>query len=380
VRIFVSYRHGDSDYLAFTLYQRLPELLPGTSVLVDANAIVPGSDFPTTIDHSVLEADVVLVLVGRHWLPGRLREETDWVRRELSLAKAASRRVIPITHSGGTMPDTGDLPPGMEWFGATQSLEFASPFRLVDDLSTLIVELTGRIGADQELHALARDLHRADKLEALTTHVQAVWDEFGDAPSNASAECYRRLAVALLRDGHYAERCVWLARAISAANRSASSNSLAMTMLPWFYQCVESGATEQGRDILAEISRVAQLEDDFQIPTGASIKQEVASGTALMLMIEKRFSEAADGFELAARIPGGEPGRKARYLGERLLCLAHLGRLDESVNGTFQLAAEFHAQGWLHLAHVARTNAARLDAWRARPGTPPPEFMHYEVI
>jgi TIR domain-containing protein len=92
-RIFISYRRDDTEEVAGRLYDALKARFGRSNVFRDVYALRPGEEFAKAIDQVIADADVVLVLIGRHWLAGdddssspRLQETTDLLRREITNA------------------------------------------------------------------------------------------------------------------------------------------------------------------------------------------------------------------------------------------------------------------------------------------------------
>lgn len=115
-RIFINYRRDDSLLYADRLQEVLSEHFGPDEVFRDVDTIEMGLDFVHAIDRALSQADVMLVLIGRHWLVGadgrtRLQDPDDYVR--LEVARGLERpnvRVIPVLVGGADMPRSDDLP------------------------------------------------------------------------------------------------------------------------------------------------------------------------------------------------------------------------------------------------------------------------------
>jgi formylglycine-generating enzyme required for sulfatase activity len=110
-RIFVSYRRDDTGYVATALHEKLAARFGGGSVFMDVDAIPAGRNFRQHLERAVGECDVVLAVIGEHWLDvrdegGRRRLDlpTDWVRIELESALARHIPVIPLLVAGAALP------------------------------------------------------------------------------------------------------------------------------------------------------------------------------------------------------------------------------------------------------------------------------------
>jgi len=118
--IFISYRHEDTAYAAGRLFHDLNQVFGGDrKVFRDVDIIRAGSDWAASIKDALNQCDVVLAVIGPHWLEElqqRLdRRERDWVRYELACAlKRRELRVIPILLDDARMPRPEELPGDLE--------------------------------------------------------------------------------------------------------------------------------------------------------------------------------------------------------------------------------------------------------------------------
>ena len=67
-RIFISYRRQETAWPARQLYDVLVEHFPAEQVFKDVDNIDPGEDFIERITAAVESCDVLLALIGPHWL------------------------------------------------------------------------------------------------------------------------------------------------------------------------------------------------------------------------------------------------------------------------------------------------------------------------
>ncbi|MFH1814046.1 MAG: toll/interleukin-1 receptor domain-containing protein [Pseudomonadota bacterium] len=130
-RLFISYRRKDSSGYAQTLHEDLLQAFPGMEVFRDLESIAAGEDFVDAIERELDRCNVVLVLVGPHWLSmtdaqgkRRLDNPNDPVRIEI--ARALTRRgvrVIPVLVGGAVMPDAAELPEELSALGRRNAHE-----------------------------------------------------------------------------------------------------------------------------------------------------------------------------------------------------------------------------------------------------------------
>ena len=108
--VFVCYRRADSLHVAGRLRDRLEQALGAGRVFMDVHDIEIGEDFRVKIRSTLSQVDVVLVLIGPRWDPGRLRDPHDFVRLEITEALVQERRVIPVLLDGAEMPASTAVP------------------------------------------------------------------------------------------------------------------------------------------------------------------------------------------------------------------------------------------------------------------------------
>ncbi|MDX3611307.1 toll/interleukin-1 receptor domain-containing protein [Streptomyces europaeiscabiei] len=115
--VFVSYRNADEPYAAALIDLALKERLGAERVFRASRSNTPGNDFRDQIVARLMDATVVLPVIGPRWIEcrdeeGRLRlwQEEDWVRREIAIAFEHGKRVIPVYATGASAPKEEELP------------------------------------------------------------------------------------------------------------------------------------------------------------------------------------------------------------------------------------------------------------------------------
>jgi len=66
--IFVSYRRDDSRDIAGRLVDRLRQDYAADQLFLDIEAIPPGTNFETVLDERLKACDVLLAMIGPHWV------------------------------------------------------------------------------------------------------------------------------------------------------------------------------------------------------------------------------------------------------------------------------------------------------------------------
>jgi len=129
-QIFVSYRRDTSAMSAGRLYDRLSSHFASNQIFMDVDTIEPGVDFVRTIEEAVTACDVLIAVIGGHWLTSsdekrrrRLDNPEDFVRIEIATALKRGIRVIPVLVEGASMPRSRDLPNDLKPLVRRQALE-----------------------------------------------------------------------------------------------------------------------------------------------------------------------------------------------------------------------------------------------------------------
>jgi TIR domain len=114
-RIFISYRWVDTGHATRLLAATLKQAFGPKAVFLDTEAMQIG-EWPAEIQRNLGEADVTLVVIGRHWLSlrnrRRLGQKNDWVRREISESISREVKIIPLPIDA-KLPKARALPPSL---------------------------------------------------------------------------------------------------------------------------------------------------------------------------------------------------------------------------------------------------------------------------
>ena len=121
------------------------------NIFFDVDVIPLGMDFHRILNEAVAKCDVLLAVIGDHWLDAkdeagqrRLDNCDDFVRIEIESALSRSIPVIPVLVGRASVPQPSDLPPALRELAKRQATEV-------------------RFGRDRDTHLerLARDIERA---------------------------------------------------------------------------------------------------------------------------------------------------------------------------------------------------------------------------
>jgi cyclophilin family peptidyl-prolyl cis-trans isomerase len=142
--IFISYRRDDAAGWAGRLSADLRAGLRGAPVFMDIDAIPPGVPYDDYIAQAVGSCDVLIALIGPHWLTvtdkagrRRLDDPADLTRLEILAALKRNIRVIPALVGGAEMPATDELPDALKPLGRRQAYELAD-HRWNEDCARLV--------------------------------------------------------------------------------------------------------------------------------------------------------------------------------------------------------------------------------------------------
>jgi hypothetical protein len=165
-RIYISYRRDDSTGFVGRLYDRLLLSFGRDRLFMDVDSISPGVDFQKVLKERVAECDVLLAIIGPHWLNARgadgqrrLDNPNDFVRIEIAAALKLGIRSIPILIQGAPMPRSDDLPDELKALARRNAVQLShARFRL--DTERLIQSINEILTEAPEKKLPARVLER----------------------------------------------------------------------------------------------------------------------------------------------------------------------------------------------------------------------------
>src|SRR5262249_19690049 len=116
-RVLISYRREDSQGITGRIFDRLVAHYGREAIFWDVDSVPLGVDFREYIADILDHSEIILVVVGDHWLGSgrnRLVEPTDNVRIEVETALQKKVPVVPLLVGGAAMPHVEDLPDGVK--------------------------------------------------------------------------------------------------------------------------------------------------------------------------------------------------------------------------------------------------------------------------
>lgn len=145
--IFINYRRDDAPGVAGRLYDYLAKKFSRRDLFMDVDAIKPGLDFVKQLDNQVSNCDVLLALIGPHWLNAtdekgqrRLAADRDYVRIEIAAALKRDIPVIPVLVDGARMPSEDELPEDLANLSRRHALELRHT-RFAADADAIVASL-----------------------------------------------------------------------------------------------------------------------------------------------------------------------------------------------------------------------------------------------
>ena len=147
-RIFVSYCRDDSQGNAGRICDHLTNHFGRDQVFFDIDSIPPGEDFVEFLEAKLLECDIVVAIIGKHWLAARdqsgvrrLDSPGDFVRLEIAAALKRNIPVFPVLLDGADMPRAQDLPDELAPLSRQQAIQIQYiGFRLQTQLLIRAIE------------------------------------------------------------------------------------------------------------------------------------------------------------------------------------------------------------------------------------------------
>lgn len=169
-KIFVNYRTGDGEPTAVLLKRELSREFGDDEVFLATTMIPPGSDFEHELSRRVRGCEVLLVVVGPHWLSivdrfgiRALDNDTDWVRREIREAFDAGVRVVPVLIDDTNRLTDAELPADIDALRRCEYLRLRHADheydlrRIVDELAKFVPRKAQRAQPQVTMHATAHD-------------------------------------------------------------------------------------------------------------------------------------------------------------------------------------------------------------------------------
>ncbi len=161
-RFFVSYRRGDSQDVTDHICDRLYARFGRGNVFRDIDSIPLGHDFRKVLAEKLDQCDVLLAVIGEHWLDSafedgpsrgqrRLDDPDDFVRIEIESALAREIPVVPLLVKQALLPREAELPAALKHLASRQAAAVRSGADFDDHVNRLIRGLEELVAIKQRL-------------------------------------------------------------------------------------------------------------------------------------------------------------------------------------------------------------------------------------
>ena len=149
--VFICYRELDSGHAAGRInYWLKSKLRDDVTLFMDVDNIRKGEDFVEKLDAAIRETDVLLAIIGPHWLDAtdslgnrRIDLEDDFVRTEIAIAIQRNIAIMPVMIDGAKPPKQRELPEPIAKLARYNGVEIRSrSFEI--DAAVLLRELQRR--------------------------------------------------------------------------------------------------------------------------------------------------------------------------------------------------------------------------------------------
>jgi len=128
--VIISYRRDDTGAITGRICDRLRARFGAEKVYMDIDSNPIGVDYRAHIDESLGRCDMLLAVIGSHWLgtgevgARRIDDPSDLVRLEVTRALARGIRVVPLLIDETEIPSLEQLPEDLK------GLKFRQAFRV----------------------------------------------------------------------------------------------------------------------------------------------------------------------------------------------------------------------------------------------------------
>jgi hypothetical protein len=176
-KIFISYRRGDDPGTTGRLFDALKDTFDADRLFLDVDNIEPGLDFIEVIEDRISKSDVLLAVIGEHWIEARDREgrrrldsPQDSVRIEIESAINQKKRVIPVLIGETKIPEPDLLPESLRVLARRNAATIRHE-RFHDDMANLTKALRRAPGVKPDW--CSEDHLKQDELTICAT--QSLW-------------------------------------------------------------------------------------------------------------------------------------------------------------------------------------------------------------
>ena len=168
-RVFISYRRGETVYVARMLAEKLEIAFGQNSVSMDVNNSAVGPNDPDHVTNALGCAEILIALIGDQFLVAvnadgvrRLDDPTDSMRREIAFALAHGIPVVPLLVGNSVMPTEKDLPSDLVALAYQCDSRLRAGREFKEDIRSLIVKLR-QLRATPKRHCFVQEFATSSK-------------------------------------------------------------------------------------------------------------------------------------------------------------------------------------------------------------------------
>jgi lipoprotein NlpI len=226
MRIFISYRRGDSSGHAGRLFDALQARFGHDHVFMDVSGIDSGENFVEAIDKAIRSCDALVAVIGDEWLTctvgsiRRLDSPDDFVRTEIATALERGIPVVPVLVEQTSMPSAASLPDPLKPL-ATRNAHELTDARWSYDVARLIAALE-KLGGKPGVHERRKWIAAAAALIVVVALGILSYRLLRDDGGEVDAATYAARGTQLLSDGQYDEAILDFDRALAIEPRAGT--------------------------------------------------------------------------------------------------------------------------------------------------------------
>jgi len=226
MRIFISYRRGDSSGHAGRLFDALQARFGHDHVFMDISGIDSGENFVEAIDQAIRSCDALVAVIGDEWLTctvgniRRLDSPDDFVRTEIATALERGIPVVPVLVEHTSMPAAASLPEPLKPL-ATRNAHELTDARWSYDVERLIAALE-KLGGKQGPRDQRKWIAAAAALIVVVALGILSYRLLRDDDGGVDAATYAERGTQLLSEGRYDEAILDFDRALAIEPRAGS--------------------------------------------------------------------------------------------------------------------------------------------------------------
>jgi TIR domain len=170
--VFINYRTGDGEDAAALLELYFSQRFGEGHAFKASRSIPPGAVYPEALINNVRNCLALLAIVGPNWSRApQLRDEDDWVRREIAEARECGAHIIPVLKGRMTNRiDAAELPHDLVWLADRQSLRLDTKSQAdLDSIGNALADLVPSLKAADSKVTETPDVGGAANSVASTT-------------------------------------------------------------------------------------------------------------------------------------------------------------------------------------------------------------------